>query len=681
MQIQLVKVIFLKEMRDTLRDRRTLFVMVVLPLLLYPLLIIGFLEMTMLQMGRIEQKESRIVILGREEAGELGAVLDTLPGAKLMDSTDWRGRITQNELDAIISVPPGFSDSVANGRIASVDLYYNSSKEVSGRARDRLEDVLSGYKERVVARRLTALETDTSLLRPFSVHVKNLATAQQKHGDALGKFLGYFLIIMTLMGAFYPAVDLTSGEKERGTMETLLVSPASRAEIVYGKFFTVLMVSIVTALLNLLSMGGTMMFVTRLLGSQLSSGMPDLAISPLSLLLVLLLIAPLAVAFSAVCLAIAVTARNYKEGTSLLSPLMTVAIFPAMVSMLPGTEMTPTMALIPIANVSLLIKGFMMGSYPWLEILIALFSTSLLAAGALWWATNQFSQESVMFRHADDAKWSLFRKKHGPRLLEFPTAGMAVVLVAIELIVLSILSSFAGKWTITQTVVYSQMAVILPAFLIVRMGGFDRKKVFGLIRPPIMAWPATVLLILGGWLLSVELATVQNAITPFPKEMLERFAQFFASLNKLQLAKALMFVAVLPGICEELLCRGFLLSSFRTRMGGMGAVVFTAVCFGFLHMDPYRLLSTIFLGVLLGLIVLRTGSIFPAMLAHATNNALSFLVQSHESYFVGIKWLNLEGSEYLPWPLVLLAVAMVALGILWLKKIGEKRVLSDADAG
>jgi sodium transport system permease protein len=677
MQIQLVKVIFLKEIRDTLRDRRTLFVMVILPLLLYPLLMIGVMQMTMLQMGRIEQKQSRVVFIGREHAGDLAVLVDSLPGITLMDSAGWRERIIKNDLEATLSVPAGFADSVAAGHIPAVDVYFNSSKEVSDKARDRLEKMLGTFKEQVVARRLTALATDTTLLRPFAVAYRNVATAQQKQGDGIGRFLGYFLIIMTLMGAFYPSVDLTSGEKERGTMETLLVSPASRAEIVYGKFFAVLTISVLTALLNLMSMGGTMFYMARMLGEAASMAMPSLAISPLSLLLTLLLILPLAVAFSAVCLAIAVTARNYKEGTSLLSPLMTLAIFPAMISMLPGTEMSPTMALIPIANVSLLIKEIMMGSYPWLEIVLALASTSVLAMGALWWATSQFSQESVMFRHADDIKWSPFRKKYGRIAAELPSSGIAMVVVAVELIALSLLGLVAGKWELRQSVLLSQLVVLLPALLIVRLGGHNRSSVFRLKMPPIAAWPATLLLIIGGWLLSVELATLQNAVTPFPKDMLEKFAHFFDTLNAMPLGQALSLVAVLPGLCEEMLCRGFLLSSFKGRLGGMGAVIFTAVCFGLLHLDPYRLISTMFLGLLLGFIVLRTGSIYPAMLAHAANNALSFLVQKHESYFTGIGWLNLENSEFLPWPIVTAAVILVAAGLYWVKKIGENRILSD----
>jgi sodium transport system permease protein len=524
-----------------------------------------------------------------------------------------------------------------------------------------------------VAQRLVSLSSDTTILRPFAVQEENLATAQQSQGKMLGMYLGYMLVIMTLMGAFYPSVDLTAGEKERGTMETLLVSPASRADIVYGKFAAVMVIAMITALLNLISMGGTMLYMVRFAGQSAASTLAHLAISPLSLLMSLALIIPLAMTFAAVFIAIAVSARNYKEGTSMLSPLMSVIILPAIVSMLPGTEMSPLLAVIPVANVSLLIKEFMAGNYLWLYTAIAFVSTSALAVAALWWATSQFKQEAVLFRHAEDVRWSPFRRRRGALPSPFPSPGTAMLLIAVELIILTVIGGMAQKWDMGRVLIYSQLAILLPPLLILRRGGYDRTRVLALKSPPTMAWPATLLLIAGGWLLAIELASMQNAFLPFPKEMLDKFTSLFADLNKMPVTSALFYIAVLPGVCEELLCRGFLLHSFLPRFGKWGAVILTGLAFGFLHMDPYRFVATTFLGILLGLIVIRTGSIYPAMLAHAANNALSFLVQKNEAWVSKLSWLSTDSSEFLPWWAVVGAVIMLFAGIMWLNRIGEEQ--------
>jgi sodium transport system permease protein len=692
MQYKLVKTIYRKELRDILRDRRTLFVMIVLPLLLYPLLMIGFLQLLTLQMGRIEQKPLRLVLIGRDAAGRLGDSLANLPGIRLLsDTTTWQTRITTSDLDAAVVFPPGFSDSLATGKMPAIRVFYNSSEKVSERARGRINSVLDHFQERVVEQRLLALRADTTLLHPFAVEDENLATNQQKQGDFIGSILPYLLISMMLMGAFYPALDLTAGEKERGTMETLLVSPASRADIVYGKFLTVMTITLMTAMLNLLSLSASLYLMLQMIGQMavssgqaLSDVLPQIAISPVSFAMSLALVIPLAVMFGALCLAVAVGARNYKEGQSLLTPIFAFVILPAMVSLLPGTEVTPILAVVPVANISLLIKEFMSGHYMWLETTIALASTSALAGAALWWATNQFRQEAVLFRHAEEIRWSplsLFRRRPKDAdapIAPFPSAGTALLLVVIEVLLLTIISARAAQWGLAQVLMISQAALVIPAFYLVRHGRFDWKRVFAVKLPSVSAWPAALLTITGGWLFAIGLSIAQNHILPFPTELIDRFSQFFGELNDWPAWAVVAMIGLLPGICEELVCRGFLLHSFVPRFGTTGGVIITALAFGLLHLDPYRFVGTAFLGLLLGYIVVKTDSIFPAMLAHATNNILSYLVQRHADMMRSIHWLDVESTQWLPWYMVAASVAAMLVGILWLKRAGHREAAPPA---
>jgi sodium transport system permease protein len=680
MQLKLVKVIFFKELKDILRDRRTLFVMIVLPLIVYPLLLIGYMQISMLQMGKLVQKKSRVVVIGRENAGELAAVLDSMKNITLLDSNGWQSKIVNGDLEAAVLVPPGFADSIAEGMAPKLALYHNGSKELSQKANGRLQDVIEQFRNRVVAKRLASLSADTSLLRPFALVEENLATQQQRQGDVVGRLLGYFLIIMTLMGAFYPAVDLTAGEKERGTLETLLVSPASRAEIVYGKFLTVLVVAMISALLNLLSIGGSLLFVAHSLGGAATNVLPRLAISPLSFLLALLQLVPLSVLFASLCIAVAVSARSYKEGQSMLTPISMLVIFPAMVSMMPGMEMTPLLAALPVANVSLLIKEYMMGNYLWLETLIAFCTSSLLAVAGLTWAVSQFEQESVLFRHAEDVRWSPFRRRRGILQQPYPSPATAFLLIVVEIIALFALGSSTADWGVVKSLVMTQMVIAALPLFILRRGGYDLKRVLGLHTPHPAIWPATVLLFAGGWLLVLELASLQNLVTPFPVEFLKRFETFFHQLGLLSLPRALLVVAILPGICEELLCRGFILHALKARFGKSGTIVLTAVIFSLLHMDTYRLLPTAALGFMLGWLVIETGSILPAMLGHALNNSLSFLVYKFQDQFNQISWLREDTTQWLPWYAVLTGILLITVGVIWIKKSGGSQASSDGSA-
>ncbi|RPH94978.1 CPBP family intramembrane metalloprotease [candidate division KSB1 bacterium] len=675
MQIRLVKTIFYKELRDVLRDRRTLFMMIVLPILLYPLLILGFGSFAASQAMKLAKKQTKVAVIGMHAGGTLTVMLDSLSGMSIVDTANWRSRIIDGTLDAAVIIPSGFIDSLAEGRTLEIGLYHNSSREVSGHVRDRIERTATIFRDQIVARRLTALGADTSVLRPFRVHSENLATQEQRQGDLLGKMLGYLVIMMMIMGAFYAALDLTAGEKERGTLETLLVSPASRADIVLGKFLTVAVISVVTAFLNLLSMGGTFAYGMALLGRVTSKALPAMAISPVSLLLSLLLILPLVVLFSSVCIAVAVNARNYKEGQSLLTPVYLAAIMPAMISLVPGTEMTPLMALVPIANVSLLIKEFLMGNYLWLQMFIAFASTSVLAAAALWWATEQFKNEAVLFRHAEDLRWSPLQWLRKLRVvrqglnLSFPSPASGLIVLTAAIILMLTVATPSGNRSIELTILLGQFAIVLPPLLTLQRGKYDIRQALKLTLPRFAAWPATVVLMIGGWLLAVELASLQNLLTPFPEEFVRKFEQFFADLNRLPLGRSLLLVAVLPGVCEEILFRGFLLQSFLPKLGKTGSVIAVGLAFGLMHMDVYKFFSAAFLGILLGIIVLRTGSLFPAILAHMLNNSFSFLVQKYQDYLPGVAWLDEKAAVLLPWHIVLIAAGFVAAGLFWLKRI------------
>jgi sodium transport system permease protein len=205
-----------------------------------------------------------------------------------------------------------------------------------------------------------------------------------------------------MSGAMYPAMDLTAGEKERGTMETILSSPISRMHLVLGKFFLVLTAALGTAALSVLSMGVSFSvlahYTAQSAGGRAAASGLLLKLGPKTVISVFLMALPVAVLFSATLMTIALFAKTYKEAQSYLTPMTFVVIIPAVAAMLPGVELTPELSLIPILNVSLLCKELVAGTYHWNFIAIIFTSTCVYAAAALFLAIKMFQRESVLFR-------------------------------------------------------------------------------------------------------------------------------------------------------------------------------------------------------------------------------------------------------------------------------------------
>jgi sodium transport system permease protein len=197
----------------------------------------------------------------------------------------------------------------------------------------------------------------------------------------------------------YPAMDLTAGEKERGTMETILSSPISRRELVLGKFFLVLSASLATAALSVISMGVSFWVAQRFHAFDFGEDHhTELTIHASAALSVFLMALPIAVLFSAVLFTIALFAKTYKEAQSYLTPMTFIVIIPAIAALLPGVDLTAKLALIPILNVSLLCKELIAGTYHWSFIAIIFASTCVYAGVALFVAIKMFQRESVLFR-------------------------------------------------------------------------------------------------------------------------------------------------------------------------------------------------------------------------------------------------------------------------------------------
>jgi sodium transport system permease protein len=399
MNLNAVGIVYRKEFTEWVRDRRTLISTVLVPLFLFPLLMVGFSALAEVMVGKAEKETPKIMILGGEDSPQLIASIKELDSLEIVPyAANWKDEISNKDIRAAVEIPKGFERSLESGQSETVKIYFYDGEMKSSFGANRLEKFLKDYRDTVVKDRLAAKNLPASVLSPFSIKQENVAPPEKVSGATFGSFIGYTVIILCMTGAMYPAIDLTAGEKEHGTMETILSSPISRMDLVMGKFLLVFSASLATAILSVISMGTSF----AILGHThlMTSGGHPLALNLglLSVTSVFVMALPLAFLFSAVLMTVALFAKSYKEAQSYLTPMTFLIVIPAVASMMPGVELTPKLALIPILNTSLVCKEIISGTYHWNSIALIFVSTCVYAGAALFLAFKTFQRESVLFR-------------------------------------------------------------------------------------------------------------------------------------------------------------------------------------------------------------------------------------------------------------------------------------------
>ncbi len=403
MQTRNVVTIFRKEMTDTLRDRRTLIFMLLVPLIAIPLLMLVTSRLMISQMTKAMEEKSKVVVEGAAYLpGELQDSLFSAEKLEVIAAADYQAdnltdEVREGNLAALVIVPEAFEQAIELESPTDIEIYYDEAEVESKFAVDKLQDILSPYRDRVVELRLQKRDIAADILKPFAVSEYNVASARKVAGKLLGGVLPYIIILMCFLGAMYPAIDLAAGEKERGTLETLLVSPASRGEFVVGKYMVILTTGVIAALLAMVSLTFSLRYIFTDLPQEV---MNKLAISVdlQTAILVLMIVIPLAGIFAAILLSVSIFAKSFKEAQSYIGGLNMLIILPAFVSFLPGIELDYTLALIPVVNISLIIKEAVSGTVEWRYVFTAFFSTLALAGVALFFARKWFERESVLFR-------------------------------------------------------------------------------------------------------------------------------------------------------------------------------------------------------------------------------------------------------------------------------------------
>ncbi|HYO26405.1 MAG TPA: ABC transporter permease subunit/CPBP intramembrane protease [Lacipirellulaceae bacterium] len=726
MQLKNVKLIYLREMRDQLRDRRTLFLIAVLPLLLYPLLGMSFFQVAQF----LQHHAAKVLVLGDEELSEVDWLPPLFVGgqfaAELFDDVVQaenlqvvragdlpqagitgtaaeieaaaRRALDEGLVEAVLIFPPGFDErlrdvrraliqreAVAESELPAPGILYNAANEKSQLAQLRTAQVMRRWSGAVTERNLAASEVPMEATRPFEVQLRDVAQDRQRQTALWSKVLPFVLFIWALTGAFYPAVDLCAGEKERGTLETLLTSPALRREIVWGKLFTVMTFSAVTALLNLTSLGITGKFVIDQLSHVFASDMTAVSMPPASALVWLALgLIPISALFSALCLACAAYARSTKEGQYYLMPLMLVSMPLMLLPMSPGVELNLGNALVPLTGMVLLLRSVIEGNYPmtlqFFGMVAAVGTVTLLCCLlAIRWAEEQFNRESVLFRESerlDLRRWLVHVVRDRGDTPSFAQAALCVALILIVQFFVSVAMTAQAPAELTfpflaKMLLISQLACIFaPAAIMTVMLTRNPLRTLQLERRP-------------GWAMLVGAVALAVVMHPIVVRLAEGIARIYpmseqtgSSVQAIQAAlggaprwwMVVALIGVLPAVCEEIAFRGFVLSGFRRLGHKWWAIGLSAVAFGAVHLFLQQKIAASAAGLVIGYLAIQTGSLWPCIVYHAAHNSLPTLLQQLASAAgpesMDARWL--WGDEP---PIyqnsVVAACAFLAAGILW----------------
>lgn len=387
--------IFKKELKDTLRDRRTVMMMIVIPTLVFPLIMNIFMSVSKSFEQETASKTLKIGLLSQDKNSleeELIKAPKSLGKFEIVPFADTLAMKKAVESDSIqigIFIPSIAESNKRALQPVPVTLFHNGTELGN---KDRGLAYLNFIAEKWKNERLVALKISQATITPLAIHEQNVASNKEMIGKLAGGFLPYLFIAFGFMGCMYPSIDLFTGEKERGTIETLLTTPVARWKILVGKMGVVVLSGLLAATFSLLGLFVSVQFMNSEGTSEIMKIVNDI-LSPSFIFMLYLLLFPLIVFFAGVMIPIAVRAKSFKEAQSIISPLNIVIVLPAMVGFFPGIELNAVTALIPVVNIVLATKELIAGTLEWNLVLMAFGIMVLLASTAVFLSYRKFESE------------------------------------------------------------------------------------------------------------------------------------------------------------------------------------------------------------------------------------------------------------------------------------------------
>ncbi|MCH5248660.1 MAG: CPBP family intramembrane metalloprotease [Lachnospiraceae bacterium] len=682
MNTKIIQTLVKKEMLDVLRDKKTVVMMLVVPVILYPLIFIGAMQVMAMVSSGMAAQNYRIAI----EAEDDGAFLH-----KLTENNDkWRDKGSRGEVDTedraedndegnVYTITILDAESIDDYKAAleaeeldvyilgtmqegklNYDVYYISSVTNSAYAMNIVMDVFDDYLEELTQAKIKDAGLDIhEILEPVHYENKDTASSEQSLGSIMGSVLPFMLIISLLMGTMYPAIDTTAGERERGTLETILTLPVTNRQLIVSKFITVAIIGMISALLNIISMGGIAFYLYKIMDMQTDTAGLDMAKFYPAILVGILAIFAFSLFISAVTMCVTSFAKSYKEANNYITPLTLVVMFTGYIGFIPNIELTQTMAMIPVANICLLIKNMLIFKIDYTIIAVVLISNVAYAVFAILFLSKIYDSESILF---SDGKGGLqlFEKRENLKKGGVPTVSDVWFVVALSIVLVlyagSMLQLKFGLWGVFGT----QLILLLVPLAVVLYTKKDICLTYGFHKTGIMSFIGAFFVILGMYPINMVLSLILVSLFPQSAENVELT---FSTIMDGNVFSVFFVIALAPAICEEMLFRGLIYNSMKARYRVSTAITIVAVLFGIYHMSLVKFIPTGLLGLVLCYVAYKTGSIYPSMMMHFINNAVSVAVSLYPERIEKVFPILYKESVSVAEVLILMVVGLVLLGI------------------
>lgn len=371
-----IKNIFKKEMREVFRDKKSLLMMLVIPLMI-PLLVIGMSALFDSQMNAPLENYNKIGIAYDVTEEEKKIIEEVGIDAVYGSVNDLLDKYSSDEVKLVVT------------KIGNV---YSINEESASNASQLVENYISKYKDYLVSTYLGEKAADLPMLT-YSVREEG-SEAENYFANYITVYAFLFIIMAITISATYPATDTTAGEKERGTLETLLTFPIKAKDIIVGKFLSVTTSSIITGILSL-----ALAQISLYVAGKTFNLYADINIlmSGKTIILATLIIIGYSILISGLCIAIASKCKTFKEAQSALTPLTFISFFPGMIAFMMKLKNSVVLSLVPFLNFTLIFNDMQAGKLELLNVILMLMSTIIFIAVVLYIVVRSYKSEKVLF--------------------------------------------------------------------------------------------------------------------------------------------------------------------------------------------------------------------------------------------------------------------------------------------
>lgn len=660
MNYKQLKTLYKKEIMDVLRDKKTILTMVVLPVILYPLLFLVIMQVTTMIMT--SQQERTYYIAYDQVADEHRQALNNwITGEE--DQLDYTLKEAESKdpmLDLQDEVIDAYITTTVTGEQVTYEVHYLSAVANSSTVSDMLKEEIDSLAKKKAEDNARADGLDVNhVLYPVTAKLLDGSSNESSIGSILGSIIPFLMITSILMGSMYPAIDATAGEKERGTLETLLTLPIGNMELIMSKFLSVATISVVSVFINVLSMGGIAAYLyTTIRAFSEEAGKFDLASFVPAILISVVCVVAFALFMSALVMCVCAFAKSFKEANNYVTPLTLVVVLTGYIGFIPNIELSTKTALIPVANICLLMKALLVFKYDFELILMVLLSNVIYAFIAVWFLGRIYNSESILFGESA-VGIKLFERRKNIKKGSLPTIQESLLVLVVVLLLMVYVGGIVSISNPAVGIIVQQLFVGgLPVLACIYIKG-NVKEIFKLKLPKVKDMLASVCLFLGAGSLALLISSLLSTI--FPESSQNVNEGFLTILDGVPFVPALLLIALTPAICEELMFRGYMFTAFRQKMSLGKAILCVSILFGISHMDIIRILPTALLGAALAYAIYKADSIAASSLIHFLNNAFSVFVLYYGDKIAFLNDEKMTGPVMIV--MVVLSVVFIPVGI------------------